>query len=275
MQLGYSRRQVEGRLASGRWRRVLPHTYLTVDTFTWRDRLDAALAFTGPHAVLSGAAGLIECGVQVPRPVRILVLAPRSSAVRNWGWVQVCHTTRMPEPIRWYGPRRAPVERAVADYARSRRRIDDVRAVVASAVRSGGCTVDELTRELAESPRNGSALLRQALAEVSAGAASAPEARAAALIRRANLPPFEQNARIDLPGGGYFVVDFLWRALRAILEIDSVEHHLDPVDWAATQDRHLKLSTLGYSVVHRPPSALRDEVRFAAEVRAWLFSCAR
>lgn len=210
--------------------------------------------------------------MKVPRPVRIVVLAPRSCAVRDSAWVRVCHTARMPEPLRWYGPRRAPVERAMAYYAREARRIDDVRAVVAAAVRSGGCTVVELAGELASAPRNGSALLRQALAEVSAGAASAPEARAARLMRRAKLPPFEQNARIELPGGDYFVVDFLWRGLRAILEIDSVEYHLDPADWAATQDRHLKLTTLGYSVVHRPPSALRDEARFVAEVGGWLAS---
>ena len=192
--------------------------------------------------------------------------------MRHWGYVQVCHTTRLPEPIRWYGPRRAPVERAVADYARALRRIDDVRAVVAAAVRSGGCSIEELARELGHGPRRGSALLRQAVTEVGTGAASAPEARAAHLMRRAKLPPFEQNARIDLINGDYFVVDFLWRPLRAVLEIDSLEYHLDPADWAATQDRHLKLTTLGYSVVHRPPSALRDEAGFVAAVRAWLAS---
>ena len=127
------------------------------------------------------------------------------------------------------------------------------------------------SRDAPAGPRRGSALLRQAVTEVGAGAASAPEARAAHLMRRAKLPPFEQNARIDLINGDYFVVDFLWRSLGAVLEIDSLEYHLDPADWA-TQDRHLKLTTLGYSVVHRPPSALRDEARFVAEVDAWLAS---
>jgi hypothetical protein len=138
--LGYSSRQIERRLAIGAWRRVLPHTYLTVDTFTWRDRLDASLAFVGPQAVLSGAAELIESGVKMPQPAKLLVLAPRGCAVRHSAYVRVCHTTRLPEPIRWYGPRRAPVERAVADYARDARRIDDVRTAVAAAVRAGGCT---------------------------------------------------------------------------------------------------------------------------------------
>jgi very-short-patch-repair endonuclease len=85
------------------------------------------------------------------------------------------------------------------------------------------------------------------------------------------VPPFEQNARIDLPDGGYYVADFLWRELRAILEIDSVEHHFDLADWEATMDRHLVLETLGFSVTHRPPTAIRDRPRrFVRDISAWL-----
>lgn len=85
------------------------------------------------------------------------------------------------------------------------------------------------------------------------------------------MPPFEQNARIDLPGGGHYIADLLWRELRAILEIDSAEYHLGPAEWAATMERHLTLETLGYSVAHRPPSAIRQRPeRFVREIAAWL-----
>jgi hypothetical protein len=47
-----------------------------------------------------------------------------------------------------------------------------------------------------------------------------------------------------------------------------VEYHLDPADWRRTLDRHLRLTTMGYSVVHRPPSVLRDPPTFVAEIRA-------
>jgi very-short-patch-repair endonuclease len=161
----------------------------------------------------------------------------------------------------------------VADYALQLRWLDDVRAVVAEAARRGLCSVDEVAVELDAGPRHGSALLRRALADVAGGAWSAPEARAARLLRAAGIPPFEQNTRIELPGGRHYVVDFLWRELHAILEIDSVEHHLDPADWAATMDRHLALETLGFSVAHRPPSAVRDHPqRFVHEISAWLAS---
>ena len=89
--------------------------------------------------------------------------------------------------------------------------------------------------------------------------------------RRRDIPAFEQNARVELPGGGCFVVDFLWRELRAILEIDSIEHHFDTPQWLATMDRHLALETLGYLVAHRVPSIIRDQPgRFVGEVAAWL-----
>jgi hypothetical protein len=55
---GYTRSAVAHRLATGRWRRVLPRTYLTADTLTWSDRLVAALAFAGGSALLTGAAAL-------------------------------------------------------------------------------------------------------------------------------------------------------------------------------------------------------------------------
>ncbi|HET9169076.1 MAG TPA: hypothetical protein VFN97_06550 [Actinospica sp.] len=271
---GHSRNEIEHRLSTGRWRRVLPRTYLTVDTLTWTDRLNAAVGFAGDGSLLSGAAALADLRLRsVARPETVLVLVPRSATARSTGWVRVRRTRRLPAPALLPGPPRAPLSRAVADLALERRHLDDVRALVAQAVRAGLCTVDELTEELREGPRAGSAHLRRALAESRDGAWSAPEARAARLLRAARVPAFEQNARLGLPGGGYLVVDFYWRALRAVLEIDSVEHHLDPADWRATMDRHLLLETLGLSVVHRSPRAVvRQPRRFVRDIEAWLRS---
>lgn len=103
------------------------------------------------------------------------------------------------------------------------------------------------------------------------GAWSAPEARAARLLRAAGLGPFEQNVALRLPDGSVRIVDFLWRELRAVLEIDSAEHHLDPVQWRATMDRHLALETAGFAVVHRAPSAVFTAPhRFVRDVEAFL-----
>lgn len=269
---GMTRRMIDHRLAAGRWRRVLPRTYLTVDTFTWPDRLVAAVAFAGSGALLSGAAVLHAAGMRsVKQPPQVLVLVPRSNRVRSTRWVWVRRTHRLPDPELAPGPPRVPIARAVADHALTLPRIDDVRAVVAEAVRRRLSTVDEIAAELDAGPRNGSALLRQAIGEVDADAWSAPKARAARLLRRAGVPSFEQNARIELPGGGHYLADFLWRDLWAILEIGSVEHHADRAGWSETMDRHLVLETMGFGVAHRPPSAVTtDPERFVRDVTAWL-----
>jgi very-short-patch-repair endonuclease len=169
------------------------------------------------------------------------------------------------------GPACAPVARAAADLALERRRLDEVRALVAEVVRKDLCSVADLSLELEAGPRNGSAHLRDAIEEVSGGAWSAPEARAARLLRAAGITGFQANATIRLPGGRTVVVDFLWRRLRAVLEIDSVEYHGAPADDDYTSDRHLLRETAGYSVVHRRPRMIVQRPKeIADDIAAWL-----
>lgn len=168
---GMSRHAIDRRVAGGRWRRILPHTYLTVDTLTWPDKLTAAIAFAGSGSLLSGAAVLSDAGFHaVRRPESVLVLVPHQSGARSTGWVRVRRTHRLPEVALEPGPPRVPVARAVADHALNVRWLDDIRALVAEAVRRDMCSVAELAAELDAGPRHGSALLRRALAEVARGA---------------------------------------------------------------------------------------------------------
>jgi very-short-patch-repair endonuclease len=271
--LGFTARAIDHRLERGRWQLVLPHTYLTSDLLTWPDRQNAALAYAGEGALLSSAAALVDTGLRtVTEPNSLLVLVPRTSTASSRQWVRVRRTDRMPEPALYPGPARADFARAVADLALERRRLDDVRALVTQAIRANLCTADELAVQLAEGPRRHSKNLRLALEEVSGGAWSAPEARAGRLLRASNVPPFEQNARIDLPDGSYVIADFLWRALRAVLEIDSVEHHfLTPEQREATDAKHLKLMAAGYAVAHRTPWAITQRpTRFVRGMELWL-----
>jgi hypothetical protein len=269
--MGMSRHAIDRRLASRRWRRVLPRTYLTTDTFTASDRMRAALAFAGEGSALSGAAALVASEVRgVAMPQRVLVLVPADCGVASRDWVLV---RRSPRPIvieQWWGLRRVQPARAAADLAVTLRRIDDVRTLVARVLQDGHCTGPELQAELEAGPRRGSAFLRQALTEVGLGAASAPEARAARILREAGITGFQQNAELRLPNGSVRYIDFYWPKLRACLEIDSVEYHFRREDWAKTWDRHLDLSMFGYAVIHRPPSALWQPEKFVRDVRAWL-----
>lgn len=266
-----SRHAVDHRVSTGRWRRVLPRTYLTVDTFTEYDRMNAALAFAGTGALLSGAAALRASEVRrIRMPSVVLVLVPPPNRTSSADWVLVRRTFRPLVRERWPGPPRVEVARATADAALASPKLDDVRTLVARVAQDGRCSVDDLWAELKAGPRRGSGHLRRALAELAAGAESAPEAEAARILRRAGISDFVQNAVIALPNGSTRRVDFYWSKLRACLEIDSVEWHYDRADWTATWDRHLELTKFGYSVVHRPPSALRDRAGFVKDVREWL-----
>lgn len=150
----------------------------------------------------------------------------------------------------WYGLLWVVSARAIADYVLTLSRIDDVRALVAFVVRKGLCTLLELTAELEEGLRNGSCLLRQAIGEVSGGAASAPEARAARILCVAGVVFFEQNVCIELFNGCHYVVDFYWFELWVIFEIDSVEYYFDVVDWCVIMDCYLMFIIFGYLFIH-------------------------
>ncbi len=270
---GFTDAAIEHRLAGRDWRLVLPHTLLTRDTLTWPDRLSAALAFAGPGALLSGPAALADLGLRsVQRPATVLVLVPPGRQPRSVAWVRVRPSARPVRRAELPGPARAEIARCAADTCIGRRRQDDVRAVVAEAVRLGLCTIDELAVELRRGPQRGSAFLREAIDEVGGGAWSAPEARAATLMRRAGFPKFKQNLTIALPNGGYYIADFIWPDLRAILEIDSESHHtLAGGDGDHTSDRHIMLETLGYSTVHRTPRLIvKHPQKFLDGVGAWL-----
>jgi very-short-patch-repair endonuclease len=269
--LGYSRRAIEHRLATGRWRRLLPAVYLTVDTLTTTDRINAALAFAGEGAALSGLAALRCSDVRgIAMPDRLLVLVPPPNRRRSAGWVQIRRTFRPINVVEWYGPRRVEVARAAADAALAMTRLDDVRALVAKVIQQQHCTLAELGTELAEGPRNGSGFLRQAMAEVGWGAESAPEARAARILRRAGITGWRQNYWIKLRDGRWRKVDFYWPRLRAALEIDGKQYHFRQGKWEKTLDRDVDLAKVSVAVIHRPPSALSDEAAFANDVRGWL-----
>jgi very-short-patch-repair endonuclease len=268
--LGFPFHVVRRRVHRGRWIRLAPGVYCTDPPAGRADHLRAATKHGGPGAVVSGAAALAEFGFRTaPQPARELVLVPAAAGARSCGRIVVRRTARLPGAAARPGPAVAPAARAVVDHARTLPNLDDVRAVVAEAVQREFCNVDELWEEVAAGARNGRALVRQAVHEVTAGARSAPEARAARLVKSAGLGPFRQNAPIRVRGRRY-VADFLWPDLAAILEIDSVEHHFQRLDWQRTLARHFELEAGGYSVTHLPPSALRDGAAFIRLVQDWL-----
>lgn len=278
--LGISRSRIRTELQRGSWRRIATGVVLTVpDAPTRLDWCEAGLALAGPDAGLSGwdAVGLHGIRVEQPAgaPVLVLVRACRSRRVgpiliRRSDRPYLAALTPAEHPVFPLAPLVAPA-RAVADACLLGADLGPVRATVARAIQIGRCTPDTLAAELARCPRNGSSALRQALAEVAAGARSTAEAATAAQLRRSRLPDFELNVPVLGPNGRIaYVIDVLWRELRAALEIDSREYHFRAADWQATMRRHNLLTGAGLSVVHYAPSQLTADGGWLRDVEEWL-----
>jgi hypothetical protein len=227
----------------------------------------------GSSAALSGWDALRLHGLcrepPVGESVLVLVRGGRSHSV---GPVRIRQTDRpfasqltsFEHPLLPLTPLVGPA-RAVADTAISEADLDRVRSFVARAVQQGACTPDQLAVELQQGPRNGSGHLRRALFEIAAGARSAAEASAFDQLCSSRLPDFELNVPVvDATGTVVYVIDVLWRRLRAALEIDSREFHFGLDEWRSTMTRHNTLTTAALSIVHYPPS------RFMHGDRSWL-----
>jgi hypothetical protein len=258
----------------GRWQRLLPGVYLAVTGVPTADQRDmAALLYAGPGTVITGPAALRRHGLRAPRTETVDVLIPVGRQRRNAGFVAIHLTTRLPslvcvkESIQF-----ALAPRAVADTALGLASLPEVRAVVAGAVQQRSCTLGQLTGELDSGPVNGSALLREALTEVSAGVRSAAEADLRSLIIRAGLPLPMFNARLYESGVLIAVADAWWPDAGVAAEVDSREWHLSPQTWEQTMRRHARMTARGILVMHFSPRQVRWE---PAEVVAAIRSALR
>lgn len=256
-------RTVAARCApGGPWKRLLPGVVMLCGgTPTEAQRLDAALRYVGPDAVLTGLTGARLHGLhRLPPTDRVHVLVPHPRQRATHAYVVVERTTRMPDSVSRDGWPVAPVARAVLDGARRLTDLDTVRAVIAEAVQRGLVHPDELRRELAAGSGRGSALPRRVLAEVSDGVHSVAEAWARALVRRAKLPPMLWNPRVHDANGRFLACPDGWLDDVALAwEIDSYEFHLSPSAYAATLTRRATMTGAGIIVVATLPSRLRTE----------------
>jgi transcriptional regulator with AbiEi antitoxin domain of type IV toxin-antitoxin system len=183
--LGMNDRAMQYRLRpDGPWQALLPGIYLAVTgTPTFEQKEMAALLYAGPESLVTGRAALVHHGIGIPVPPGVIdVLLPTERQRVDVNFVRLHRTSRLPSAATALAAgtaaaagaspasplRLAPAPRAVADTAWQLTSLDDVRAVVADALSSGRCTLEELTAELNEGPIRGSALFRSALADLAA-----------------------------------------------------------------------------------------------------------
>ncbi|SFM90796.1 hypothetical protein SAMN05216207_1004208 [Pseudonocardia ammonioxydans] len=268
VELGVDRRTISRRCRpGGPWSRLGPGVVkLSNGPHTREDRRIATLLQAGPGAMLTGLDALELHGVRTAPtphgPVHVLIPHDRR---RSTGALMLPERSRrVPEPVRGRRHSVAPVARAVVDAARRSRDPDLVRTLFADVVQHGHCAVAELVAELGECSSRGTAMPRTVLAEIVAGVRSVAEADARRLLRRSRLPEPEMNVRLaGCDGRLVAVVDLWWDDVGMAWEIDSVEFHLSPDDYARTVRRRSELSRRGVVVVQSLPGDLRrrpDEV---------------
>jgi hypothetical protein len=127
-------------------------------------------------------------------------------------------------------------------------------------VQRRACTVAELAAELEAGPRPGSALFREALAEVGDGVRSVAEADFRQLIVRSGLPRPVYNAQLfDADGIFIATVDAWWQEAGVAAEIDSRAYHLAAADQDRTTERHDRLTAHGILALHFAPRRVKTD----------------
>jgi hypothetical protein len=257
----------------GPWQALVAGVYLTTTGSANHDQRDiAALLHAGPRSVITASAALRRHRLTPVRDDVVDLLVPAGSHRGDAGFVRVHRTRRMPGLFCVDGEiRYALTPRAVADAARGLTALADVRAVVAEAVQRAICPIARLSEEVAAGPVRGSALLRQALAEVADGIRSPAEADLRDLITWARLPMPMFNPRL-LAGQVFLAIpDCWWPHAGVAVEVDSRAWHLSPRDWENTLARHARMSAHGIGVLHFTPRQIRSQRRaVAATIRGAL-----
>ena len=256
------------RRSAGPWQTLLPGVYLTHTGKPADDQREmAALLYAGPRSVLTGSAALRRHDLSAHGRDTVDVLVPLVTQRADAGFARLHRTGRLPERVCVAGQVRfALPDRAVADAVRDMANLRDVRAVVAEAVQRGRCRISFLAEELASGPVRGSALLRQALAEVSDGIRSTAEGDLRDLIKWARLPTPMFNPRLLVGKEFLAKPDCWWPGSGVAGEADSRAWHLSPDDWENTMARHARMSAQGIIVLHFTPAQIRAERGYVANV---------
>lgn len=247
----------------GPWQRILPGVYLAhTGEITLYQQQVAALLYAGKRSVLTGVIATRWHGLEQRDMSAIDVLVPADERRQSRGFVRVTRTSRMPGDLKQKDAVRiAPAARAVADAARNMNRLDDVRALVSSALQRSRCSFQELMTELEDGPTAGSKLLGIALTEVSDGARSNAEIDLHKLIDRSELEKPLYNASLYTEDMTFIAeADTWWQRAGVAGEVDSWKYHFKrAADYAATQKRHNRMESYGISVQHWLPNVIWND----------------
>ena len=245
---------------SGPWQRVLPGVVLmSAARPTRRQRLRAAIAYAGPHSVVSGVDAMRAHGVDVPLPPDVLVLTPAARRLIGRSYLTVERTTRPPQPTIHAGLPYAPLARAALDAARRSADREQLRMLLTSVL--GPCTMAELRAELDTGSQRGSAAVRALLTPDLAGRTEVvPEGITLArrLLRGTALPPPQWQMPVrDDAGMLLGVPDAWWPEVGLAWDVGPRTRHHDPRVWSTAG---LTLLRTDPQRLYTAPNAVTDEL---------------
>lgn len=250
---GVSRAAVRWSLGRS-WRLVLPRV---VATFTGElddgRRLVAAQLWGGPSAQLAGSTALRWHGrTEVPDDGMVRLLVSGGAATRREGFAVRRRTSRL-DPRPW---QRGPLTicsraRAVVDAARELGSERDVRGLVIGVVQQRWCRESDLRAEIEAGATRGSAMVRRALNEVSAGAWSVAEAEVLHELSMSDvLPRVWPNPRLVAADGTELPTPDFWIDDVGLAgQVHSRAHHERADDWEHTVETDALLAEHGVTVV--------------------------
>lgn len=247
-------------LPGGPWQRVFPGVVLLGSMPpTRRQLVEAVLLCAGPGSVISGLEACRWHGYRnVPDEHPLHVLVPHGRRAFGDDSVVVERTRRIPKPVLRDGMPLAPLTRSVLDACRRFTGSDPIRALVTETVQRFRIAPERLVRELDAGSRRGSAMPREVLKDVVAGARSVAEIDAMRMWERTGLPRPAWNVVLRNNNGDYIAVPDAWFDAGLAWEIDSYEFHFRREDYARTVNRNSRYAAAGVLVLQTLPNRLRN-----------------
>lgn len=264
--IGMTVRMTGTRLGQGRWIELQIGVYaLAGSPDSPQRRLLAAVLRAGPEAVASHGSAAASHGIPGFSLERIEVLAPQRSRPRpqppglRWSCRMPAHhrTTRDGIPV-------TTVARTLFDLCatvhpkRAERAVDTclARGLVSFA------ELLEVFEDLAGRGRTGTRVMREILTDRSpeyVAPASELERRFVEIVRRAGLPEPERQVDLGTRTGWVGRVDFLFRGVNLVVEVDGRPYHSALLDLEADQLRDYRLSASGRRVLRLRARLLRQQ----------------
>lgn len=261
-QCGVSARQIEARLASGRWQRVMPAVYRVEGSPpTWRQQLKAASLWAGSGFAISHHAAAALWGfARYPEGPLELTLTRFSRAPAG----VVLHQVDVLEPRALASLDRlrvTTVERTLLDLA-SCDPAEQVRAACDEAMRRKWTNAERLSVAIERAGRRPGLALVRALVDGYLGGQgpteSELEAHVVELLEACGLPAPIRQARVVV-GGRVRRLDFRIPGSRVVIEADGYAWHSSPEAFERDRQRNNALIARGFRVLHWTWRALCDE----------------